>query len=107
MLFPQSGHNGSELTKEMFRWDQRLFTVLLRMPGITTTADTNITDTTYDHFSSLCEYTGGLYCIHIHVLMEFGLKFVLDQVPYSRLFFAGTNLCFRKTTDLIFAHMCT
>lgn len=25
---------GSELTNQPFRWDQRLFTVLLRLPGI-------------------------------------------------------------------------
>ena len=67
VLFPSSGsYNGSELTKEMFRWDQRLFTVLLRIPGIISIDNTNVDDNqdpTYDHFSSLCEYSGGMQCI--------------------------------------------
>lgn len=63
VLFPPCGsYNGSELTKEMFRWDQRLYTILLKIPGIMSTTDTANTedpDPVYDHFSSLCEYSGG------------------------------------------------
>ena len=48
----------------MFRWDQRLFTVLLKFPGILC-SDSGIIDddieedSTYLQMSSLCEYTGG------------------------------------------------
>lgn len=35
-LILQDGHptEGSELTREVYRWDQRLFSVVLRLPGI-------------------------------------------------------------------------
>lgn len=61
---PTGVSNGNELTKEMFRWDQRLFTVLLKFPGILC-SDSGIVDddieedSTYLQMSSLCEYTGG------------------------------------------------
>ena len=61
---PTGVSNGNELTKEMFRWDQRLFTVLLKFPGILC-SDSGIIDddieedSTYLQMSSLCEYTGG------------------------------------------------
>lgn len=55
-------HEGSELTKELFRWDQRLFTVLLRLPGLGGVAGGSGTE---DHLlpkssiSNMCEATGG------------------------------------------------
>ena len=54
-----SQSEGSELTKEPFRWDQRLFTVLLRLPGM---GGVNNTSTKVEEsLSSMCEATGGTF----------------------------------------------
>ena len=58
---------GSELTKDVFRWDQRLFTVLLRLPGLGEKVSSierasrmgNRYTIGDDMVSSLCEATGG------------------------------------------------
>jgi hypothetical protein len=48
---------GSELTKEPFRWDQRLFTVLLRLPGM---GGANTSSNSVEvSLSTMCEATGG------------------------------------------------
>lgn len=60
---------GSELTREVFRWDQRLFTVLMRLPGlgekVSATERANGVANNYtlgdEVVSSLCEATGGMY----------------------------------------------
>lgn len=59
---------GSELTKEVYRWDQRLFTVLMRLPGlgdkVSSIERANGVGNNYtlgdEVVSSLCEATGGV-----------------------------------------------
>ena len=58
---------GCELTKEVFRWDQRLFSVLMRLPGlgekVSALERVNGVGNNYtlgdEVVSSLCEATGG------------------------------------------------
>ncbi|XP_071482771.1 integrator complex subunit 6-A-like [Diadema antillarum] len=55
---------GSELTREPFRWDQRLFALVLRLPGVAgekermgpTSSLVNVDDSP---ISSMCDVTGG------------------------------------------------
>ena len=51
---------GSELTREPFRWDQRLFALVLRMTG-PPTLDRDITNVPNDPspIDAMCEVTGG------------------------------------------------
>lgn len=54
---------GGELTKELYRWDQRLFTILMKIPGISCNSmyDKNTTIQPEDLLlSNLCDQTGGL-----------------------------------------------
>ena len=60
---PNSGYEGAELTKELFRWDQRLFSIILRIPGVTpvlSLAPTQMPplDAQLD-INSMCEASGG------------------------------------------------
>ena len=53
-----SQSDGSELTKEPFRWDQRLFTVLLRLPGM---GGVNTSSNGVEmSLSTMSETTGGM-----------------------------------------------
>ncbi|KFQ75385.1 Integrator complex subunit 6, partial [Phaethon lepturus] len=57
---------GSELTKEPFRWDQRLFALVLRLPGITAPESEQMTGVPVDDsaITPMCEVTGGRsYCV--------------------------------------------
>ncbi|KFV11769.1 Integrator complex subunit 6, partial [Pterocles gutturalis] len=59
---------GSELTKEPFRWDQRLFALVLRLPGITAPESEQMTGMTVpvddSAITPMCEVTGGRsYCV--------------------------------------------
>ncbi|XP_057223376.1 integrator complex subunit 6 isoform X2 [Malurus melanocephalus] len=57
---------GSELTKEPFRWDQRLFALVLRLPGITAPESEQMTGVPMDDsaITPMCEVTGGRsYCV--------------------------------------------
>ena len=65
---PPSNSEGSELTSQQFRWDQRLFTVLLRLPGIGEERNStpNISEASGNGYllgdtaiASMCEQTGG------------------------------------------------
>ncbi|RMC07166.1 hypothetical protein DUI87_16622 [Hirundo rustica rustica] len=51
---------GSELTKEPFRWDQRLFALVLRLPGITAPESEQMTGVPVDDsaITPMCEVTG-------------------------------------------------
>ena len=61
------GNNeGRELTKEPFRWDQRLFSVVLRLPGIgdrVLTGNGGVLENKYQlgegSISAMCDATGG------------------------------------------------
>lgn len=52
---------GSELTKEPFRWDQRLFTLVLRLPGVTVPDSEQLGSVPTDEsaITQMCEVTGG------------------------------------------------
>lgn len=52
---------GSELTKEPFRWDQRLFSLVLRLPATTTQEPEQLGSVPSDPspISLMCEVTGG------------------------------------------------
>ncbi|XP_039250489.2 integrator complex subunit 6-B-like isoform X1 [Styela clava] len=52
---------GSELTKEPFRWDQRLFSLVLRLPATTTQEPEQLGSVPSDRspISLMCEVTGG------------------------------------------------
>ncbi|XP_015131591.2 integrator complex subunit 6 isoform X3 [Gallus gallus] len=57
---------GSELTKEPFRWDQRLFALVLRLPGVSSPESEQMTGVPVDDsaITPMCEVTGGRsYCV--------------------------------------------
>ncbi|XP_054327789.1 integrator complex subunit 6-like isoform X8 [Pongo pygmaeus] len=51
---------GSELTKEPFRWDQRLFALVLRLPGVASTEPEQLGSVPTDEsaITQMCEVTG-------------------------------------------------
>ncbi|XP_050998522.1 sarcoma antigen 1 isoform X3 [Acomys russatus] len=51
---------GSELTKEPFRWDQRLFALVLRLPGVASTEPEHLGSVPTDEsaITQMCEVTG-------------------------------------------------
>jgi hypothetical protein len=68
---------GSELTKEPFRWDQRVFGIVLRMPAtppgeFISGYIPSATDTPLD---AMCEVTGGLYLVfHVVAILAYQSK---------------------------------
>uniref|UniRef100_A0A2K6T1F9 VWFA domain-containing protein n=1 Tax=Saimiri boliviensis boliviensis TaxID=39432 RepID=A0A2K6T1F9_SAIBB len=52
---------GSELTKEPFHWDQRLFALVLRLPGVASTEPEQLGSVPTDEsaITQMCEVTGG------------------------------------------------
>ena len=62
---------GSELTKEPFRWDQRLFSLVLRLSGTPAVErDTGLVASDASPIDAMCEVTGGRsYCITSHRMM--------------------------------------
>ncbi|OXB62062.1 hypothetical protein ASZ78_013435 [Callipepla squamata] len=52
---------GSELTKEPFRWDQRLFALVLRLPGVSSPESEQVAGVPVDDsaITPMCEVTGG------------------------------------------------
>lgn len=53
---------GSELTKEPFRWDQRIFGLVLRLPGnvpVDMTTSTYIPSAESHPLDAMCDVTGG------------------------------------------------
>lgn len=52
---------GSELTKEPFRWDQRLFALVLRLPGAAAPDNEQLGSVPTDEsaITQMCEVTGG------------------------------------------------
>jgi len=73
---------GSELTKEPFRWDQRVFGIVLRMPA-TPPSDQmssfvpSATDTALD---AMCEVTGGECNVFAVIVLVHLLLCSLSQV---------------------------
>lgn len=51
---------GSELTREPFRWDQRLFSLVLRLSGTPALErDTGLVPSDVSPIDAMCEVTGG------------------------------------------------
>lgn len=59
---------GSELTKEPFRWDQRLFALVLRLPGTMSVESEQLTGVPLDDsaITPMCEVTGGKFFAGSH-----------------------------------------
>lgn len=66
---------GSELTKEPFRWDQRLFALVLRLPGVASTEPEQLGSVPTDEsaITQMCEVTGGNRCCFRFPKEEFGV----------------------------------
>ncbi|XP_068626188.1 integrator complex subunit 6 [Battus philenor] len=62
---------GSELTREPFRWDQRLFSLVLRLSGTPAVErDTGLVPSDSSPIDAMCEVTGGRsYCITSHRML--------------------------------------
>ncbi|XP_011298020.1 integrator complex subunit 6 [Fopius arisanus] len=62
---------GSELTKEPFRWDQRVFSLVLRLSGTPAVErDTGLVASDTSPIDAMCEITGGRsYCITSHRML--------------------------------------
>ena len=51
---------GHELTNEPFRWDQRLFSIILRMPGTRSSLPGKmVLQNNEPSIAAMCEVTGG------------------------------------------------
>lgn len=57
-----SSYPGSELTKEPFRWDQRIFSMVLRFKG---NSDSDFSENVNceSHVKLMCDVTGGNYVV--------------------------------------------
>lgn len=90
---------GSELTKEPFRWDQRLFALVLRLPGAASAEPEQLGSVPTDEsaITQMCEVTGGkgmLLCFASHLVVALVCIFAFDSMllsPYESLS-ASVNL---------------
>ncbi|XP_059202666.1 integrator complex subunit 6 [Centropristis striata] len=74
---------GSELTKEPFRWDQRLFALVLRLPGAATpdTEQLGSVPTDESAITQMCEVTGGRsYCVRTQRMLNQCLESLVQKV---------------------------
>ncbi|XP_043830240.1 integrator complex subunit 6-like [Dromiciops gliroides] len=74
---------GSELTKEPFRWDQRLFALVLRMPGTYTPEPEPLGSVPVDDsvITQMCEVTGGRsYCVRTQKMLYQCLESLVQKV---------------------------
>lgn len=77
---------GSELTKEPFRWDQRLFALVLRLPGLAPTEPEQLGSVPTDEsaITQMCEVTGGIGNISLFLKEESRTAgYGFSQAPYS------------------------
>lgn len=66
---------GSELTREPFRWDQRLFSLVLRLAGTPAVErDTGLVPSDSSPIDAMCEVTGGKN--EIRILYLFNLSYI-------------------------------
>ncbi|XP_034739529.1 integrator complex subunit 6 [Etheostoma cragini] len=85
---------GSELTKEPFRWDQRLFALVLRLPGASTpdTEQLGSVPTDESAITQMCEVTGGRsYCVRTQRMLNQCLESLVQKVQ------SGVVINFEKT----------
>ncbi|XP_077001338.1 integrator complex subunit 6-like isoform X6 [Tamandua tetradactyla] len=74
---------GSELTKEPFRWDQRLFALVLRLPGVASIEPEQIGSVPTDEsaITQMCEVTGGRsYCVRTQRMLNQCLESLVQKV---------------------------
>lgn len=69
---------GSELTKEPFRWDQRLFALVLRIAGNASVEPEPVGGVPPDDspITPMCEVTGGRKTVHLDGI---NFKYVADK----------------------------
>ena len=63
---------GSELTKEPFRWDQRLFSLVLRIPGVSPIDNDrcgSMVSMDGSPINAMCEVTGGRSSAHVQYIL--------------------------------------
>ncbi|XP_078265564.1 integrator complex subunit 6-like isoform X1 [Rhinoraja longicauda] len=85
---------GSELTKEPFRWDQRLFALVLRLPGLMPLETEQLGSVPSDEsaITPMCEVTGGRsYCVCTQRMLLQCLESLVQKVQ------SGVVLNFEKT----------
>uniref|UniRef100_F7F5Q2 Integrator complex subunit 6 like n=1 Tax=Macaca mulatta TaxID=9544 RepID=F7F5Q2_MACMU len=85
---------GSELTKEPFRWDQRLFALVLRLPGVASTEPEQLGSVPTDEsaITQMCEVTGGRsYCVRTQRMLNQCLESLVQKVQ------SGVVINFEKT----------
>ncbi|XP_015715813.1 integrator complex subunit 6-like isoform X3 [Coturnix japonica] len=74
---------GSELTKEPFRWDQRLFALVLRLPGAASVEPEQLGSVPTDEsaITQMCEVTGGRsYCVRTQRMLNQCLESLVQKV---------------------------
>lgn len=73
---------GSELTKEPFRWDQRLFSLVLRLSGTPAVdRDTGLVASDSSPIDAMCEVTGGRsYCVTSQRMMHQCIDSLVQKV---------------------------
>ncbi|EFA02055.1 integrator complex subunit 6 [Tribolium castaneum] len=73
---------GSELTREPFRWDQRLFALVLRLTGTPAIErDTGLVPSDSSPIDAMCEVTGGRsYCITSHRMLNQCIDSLVQKV---------------------------
>ncbi|XP_018410562.1 PREDICTED: integrator complex subunit 6-like [Nanorana parkeri] len=85
---------GSELTKEPFRWDQRLFALVLRLPGVSSVEPEQLGSVPSDEsaVTQMCEVTGGRsYCVRSQRMLNQCLESLVQKVQ------SGVVINFEKT----------
>lgn len=74
---------GSELTKEPFRWDQRLFALVLRLPGATSIEQDQLNTVQVDEspITPMCDVTGGRsYCVFSQRMLNQCLESLVQKI---------------------------
>lgn len=93
---------GSELTKEPFRWDQRLFALVLRLPGAASAEPEQLGSVPTDEsaITQMCEVTGGnwmLFCFASHLAFALEYFFAFNSPSplsvFSELLCIHVNPC--------------
>ncbi|KAJ8015097.1 hypothetical protein DPEC_G00022600 [Dallia pectoralis] len=85
---------GSELTKEPFRWDQRLFALVLRLPGAAVPDSEQLGSVPTDEsaITQMCDVTGGRsYCVRTQRMLNQCLESLVQKV------LSGVVINFEKT----------
>lgn len=80
---PLSQLSGDELTKEPFRWDQRLFSIIIQFPGIILDGYEKVINQSAvvngdSHYNSICEATGGKDLLKLLILTYISFFFEYD-----------------------------